>query len=506
MGKRATVLALDLGTSSVKGLLLDQGGVVVAGALVPYPHQKPRPGWIEQRPEDWWEAAKDAVRICLGQAWTSGMSPDGVRAIGLSGHMSGLVLIDRAGRPVRPCITISDLRATRQVARVRERVGEVIARVTKNPVIDAFLLPKLVWVMENEPRVLDRSAAFLLPKDYLRLMLTGRIASEPTDAGNTLLLDPLRRTWSRELVHRSGIDASLLPELIESTEVAGQLTDRAAEATGLPPGIPVVAGGADMACSALGTGCVRPGVVAVTLGTAGQVVTALEDLPELLFGKVTLHPHAIPGLSYVMGSHFTGGLAMSWFRQAVASPGDPIPFDQLEAEARAVPPGADGLRFLPFLVGSGSPRFDARVRGAFTGLGLSHRRGHLARAVMEGVACNLRQTVEALIQAGLPVEMVHLGGGGFRSRLWREIVAAVLGHAVHRLRIDDASALGAALLAGVGIGWWESLEAAVDAVVRRTSVEVPSLDVVDVYRAVFRSYQRVEELARAFAEDDGARG
>ena len=486
------MVALDLGQSSVKALAIDPEGRVRAKATAPYPSSTPRPGWVEQVPDDWWEAACAALRQCWDELERQGLGARDVAAVGLSGHMSGLVLVDREGRPVRPCITISDGRSTEEAEDLGRRMGEAVRRVTGNPVINGFMLPKLEWVRRHEGEAFARARKALMPKDYLRLRLTGAVATEPTDAANTLLLDPVRRTWSDELKAAAEVPDGLLPELVETLSVAGRVSQEAARESGLVAGTPVVAGGADMACSNAGIGAVEPGVVAVTMGTAAQVVATVDRIYASLFGQMTFHPQAEPGALYVMGSHFTGGLAMAWLAQALARQGEgaaaAVPFEELEAEAAACPPGAQGALWLPFLVGSGTPSFDPALAATWLGLRAGHRRGHLVRSVMEGVAFNLRESVALLEQAGLGPQEIRIGAGGLRSGLWRLILAGVLGKPLRTVEVGDVSAFGAALMAGVGAGWWANLREAVRSAVRLGPAVEPPDGWRAAYDALFPAY------------------
>ncbi len=494
------MVALDLGQSSVKAVALDPQGTVRAQATARYPSAIPRPGWVEQVPDDWWAAACAALRECREQLERERLGPGDVEAVGLSGHMSGLVLVDGDGQPVRPCITISDGRATEEARALDRRMGETVRRVTGNPIINGFLLPKLEWVRRHEPERLAKARKLLMPKDYLRLRLTGKLTTEPTDAANTLLLDPVRRTWSEELRSAAEVPPGLLPELVESLAIAGHVTPETAQQTGLIAGTPVVGGGADMACSNAGIGALEPGIVAVTVGTSGQVVTTVAGIHDALFGQMTFHPQAEPPTLYAMGSHFTGGLAMAWLAHALApdtrgpapsgqESAAAIPFEELEAEASTCPPGAEGVLWLPFLIGGGTPGFDPAMAAAWLGLRSGHRRRHLVRSVMEGVAFSLRESVELLEQVGLPVETIRVGAGGLRSQLWRRIVAGVLGRRLQRVEVGDVSAFGAALMAGVGAGWWPSLAAASRVAVRLGPTVEPPDGWPAIYEAFFRAYQ-----------------
>ncbi|MCL5676853.1 MAG: FGGY family carbohydrate kinase, partial [Firmicutes bacterium] len=350
------LLGIDLGTSAVKVLAVSSDGEILGIGSAGYVLQTPHPGWVEQDPAEWWQAVRSAVRQCLA-ALPAGRSVD---AIGFSGHMSGLVLVDEAGRPVRPCIMLTDTRSEEQSARLRRSVGERVRAITGNFPLDAFVAPKLLWVKEREPEVHRRARTFLFPKDYIRFLLTGDLRTEPADAGNTLFLNPRTGAWDRDLCRGLGLDPELAPPVAQSAEVVGRVTAEAAAACGLPAGVPVVAGGGDMACSAVGIGAVEPGVVAVTIGTAAQVLACVPDLSDAVGGQLTFHPHAEPGTLFALGSIFSGGLATRWLARAFGeeerlNQDAPAYFAELSDQAAAAPPGSGGVIFLPFLVGSGSP-------------------------------------------------------------------------------------------------------------------------------------------------------
>ncbi|MBE3574463.1 MAG: xylulokinase [Firmicutes bacterium] len=504
------VLGIDLGTSGVKCIAIDHEARVVARASAGYPLLLPRPGWIEQNPEDWWKATCQAVKACLQQI------PDAqanVEAVGLSGHMSGLVLLDRTGKPVRPCILLADSRSMEETSWLATHLGDEIARRTGNVPLDAFLAPKLLWVKRHEPAAYNGASWVLFPKDYIRYRLTGRFATEPTDAGNSLFYryeaaDPAG-SWDEEMVSWMGLNLRLLPPLVPTTAVAGKVTREAAESTGLPAGTPVAAGGGDMACSAVGTGATVPGVVAVTIGTAAQVVTVVPGPSAAGRGQVTFHPHAVPGAMYSMGSILTGGLGMSWLAGVASSVRQPSPRPAAEPAvtpadlgdfAAQVPPGSDGLLCLPFLVGRGSPDFNARVRGAWIGLSGSKDFRHLARSVMEGVAFNLKDSLRVFEAMGIRVSRIHIGGGGAASPVWRQILADVFNHPVHPLQAADASALGAALVAGVGAGIFPNVQAAAERAVHVGPPVMPQPESVSVYKTLYDVYlQAYEALKPVFA-------
>ncbi|WP_080833413.1 xylulokinase [Cohnella massiliensis] len=451
----ALILSLDLGTSSVKSLLMEEDGSVVCVVSQPYPTLSPRPGWSEQQPEEWIEAAVRAAAACMER---SGRKDIGV--ISLSGHMSGLVLVDKSGEPLLPCIPLADSRSFEQSERLGKTHGARIRECTGNPAIDAFQAPKLLWVKERFPELYDRAARFLFPKDYLRYRLTGRFATDSTDAGNSLFFDAVKQAWDKPLAAEMGFRADLLPDVLGPAEIAGALAKPMAERLGLPEGIPVAAGAADMATGALGTGAIEPGDTALTIGTSATMLSVTGGFDDRGYGKVTFHPHALPGTMYALGSHFSGGLSLNWLASLFH---DTLSYERLQelgASAAKVAPGSDGVLFLPFLAGGGSPRFDPHMRGSFAGLSVSTGRPGLFRAVLEGISYNLKETL-ALLEGMNPgaIGSIRVGGGGAKIGLWPGILANVFGKPVELLPQADASSMGAAMLGGVAVGMFPDLKA-----------------------------------------------
>ncbi|PYS81932.1 MAG: xylulokinase [Acidobacteria bacterium] len=506
-------LGIDVGTGGSRAVLTDASGQVVASATIEHePFASPRAGWAEQDARDWWRASAAAVREVLSGG---AASAEEVGCVGLSGQMHGSVLLDERGEVLRPALIWCDQRTDAQCRSITERVGAArIIELTSNPALTGFTLPKLLWVREQEPDVWARVRSVLLPKDYVRLRLTGERATDVADASGTLLFDVAGRRWSREMLDAAGIDERLLPRVFESPEVTGHVTAEGAAATGLREGTPIVAGAGDQAAGAVGMGIVRPGAVSATIGTSG-VVFAATDKPSLdAGGRVHTFCHAVPGRWHVMGVTQGAGLSLRWFRErfgarggtaqgvsdgtALRESGDP--YDLLCDEAAGAPPGSDGVLWAPYLMGERTPHLDPHARAALTGLTASHTRAHVVRAILEGVAFSLRDTFEIFAEMGVPVETIRLGGGGARSALWRQIQADVYGRAVETVEAEEGAAYGAALLAGVGAGAWPSVDAACEAVVRVASATEPD---ADVSRLLARQYGRFRALypaLRAIAE------
>ncbi|MEX0975187.1 MAG: xylulokinase [Bacillota bacterium] len=493
------LLGIDVGTSGVKTIALTSEGSVLASDSASYPLLTPRPGWVEQNPEDWWAAVVDTVRACLNRIPGG---PSRVAAISLSGHMSSVVMVSSEGQALRPCLMLTDARGVEESRCLAERVEDKVRALTGGSVRAGSMAAKLLWIKRHEPEVYKNATAFLTAKDFVRMRLTGQACTEPTDAGNTMFLDPVTRQWAVDLYEEMGLDRKHLPRLIETTDLAGTITAEAARQTGLLVGTPVIAGGADMACSAVGTGCVEDGVVAVTIGTAAQVVTLAHKVDPGCAGRVSFHPHAFKGALYAMGSIFSGGLTLRWIRQAIGE-NDAVRsrsgsyYDRLSELAAEVPAGSGGVIFLPFLVGSGSPEFDPSIRAGFIGLSLASDTGDLVRAAMEGVSYNARDCLGVFREAGLPVRTLHMGGGGSVSKTWRSIMAGVLGGLIRPLANRDASAVGAAIIAGVGIGVLGSVSEASKKIVSFDEDVVAAPADVSTYDRNYRVYDMARNALKS---------
>jgi xylulokinase len=445
------LVGLDVGTTGVKAIAMSTDGAVVASAEEEYGLSTPRPGWSEQDPEDWWAASERAL---------AGLGVRDVAGIGLSGQMHGLVLLDEAHRVLRPAILWNDQRTAAECDAIEERVGLArLVELTGNRALTGFTAPKLLWVRNNEPDLYGRVAHVLLPKDYVRLRLTGAQAGDVTDASGTLLFDVAGRRWSEDVLAALDVPTEWLPPALESPSASGETRN----------GVPVAAGAGDQAAGAVGVGVDRPGPVSVVLGTSGVVFAALPAYAADRQARVHSFCHAVPGAWHAMGVMLSAAGSLRWFRDAVA-PG--TPFDVLTEEAEALAPGAEGLLFLPYLAGERTPHADPAARGAFTGLSLRHDRGALARGVLEGVAYALRDSLELLAALGVRPEVGRVSGGGARSGLWLRIVASVLGIPLERTVVEEGAAYGGALLGGVAAGAFGSVEEAVERCVRvRDTVE-----------------------------------
>lgn len=464
-------LGLDTSTTATKAVIVDGAGRFLGEAATPHaaPYQ-PVPGGSEQDPADWWRATQASIRQVLD---TTGIAGADVAGIGLTGQMHGLVMLDEQGAVLRPALLWNDGRAYAECDTIREAVGGLdrLVAITGNDAFAGFTAPKLLWVREHEPETFARTAHVLLPKDYVRYCLTGDYALDRAGGGGTLLLDLAARDWSAPLLGALGLDPALFPPTHEGTEVTGTLSAEAAAVTGLAAGTPVVGGGGDQAAQAVGVGAVEPATWAVTVGTSGVVFAPSAEARVAPGGRAHAFPHAVPGQWHVMGVMLAAGDSLAWHRDTV-TPG--LSFDALVTEAAEVPPGADGAAFLPYLSGERTPHADVHARAGFVGLRRSHGRGHLTRAVLEGVSFGLKDNFALLREAGLPMpERVRLSGGATRSTVWSQMLADVLGVALEVPAVGEAAALGAALLAGVGAGAWDSAETATSAAVRVTKTTEP---------------------------------
>ena len=486
-------LGLDVGTGGARALLIDRSGRVRHAYTAPHEEMRmEQPLWAEQRPEDWWQAAQNAIRGVLADA---GISCAKVKGVGLSGQMHGLVILDAADRVIRPALIWCDQRSQSQVDAINRRAGkENILRWTANPVLTGFTLPKLLWVRDHELELYVRVKKLLLPKDYVRFQLTGEFASDVSDASGTALFDVVRRKWSFELADLLGVDRSILPEVRESSQISGVVSRQAAAATGLAEGTPVVAGAGDQAASAVGNGIVKPGIVSCTIGTSG-VVFAYTQSPEYdPAGRVHTFCHAVRGAWHVMGVTQAAGLSLQWFRNNLAPSSS---YDELTAEAASAVAGSQGLFWLPYLMGERTPHLDASARGGWFGLTAKHTRADLIRALLEGVSYSLQDCLRIVEQMGVPVESVRVSGGGARSHFWRQMLADVFAKPAVALETQEGSAYGAALLAQVGTGEYSSVPEVCKAAVREVDSVLPRAEESRVYAEGHRVYQSLYPALKA---------
>ncbi|MCA1900544.1 MAG: xylulokinase [Chloroflexi bacterium] len=480
-------IGIDASTTATKALLMDKNGKVLGVASNEYSFETPRPLWSEQSPALWWDAAAASVRQVMK---TTGADASSVKGIGLTGQMHGLVLLDENGEVLRPAILWNDQRTAAQCDEIRRRLGkEQFIQITGNDALTGFTAPKILWVQENEPEVWKRARHILLPKDYVRYKMTGEFAVDCADGAGTILFDLKKRAWSPEVLKALDIPAEILPKTFEGTEVTGALSPAAAKELGLTAGIPVFGGGGDQAAAAVGTGAVRAGVVSLSLGTSGVVFAATDGAAIEPEGRLHAFCHSAPGKWHFMGVMLSAAGSLRWHRDTFA-PG--TNYDALLAPTAEVPPGSDGLVFLPYLTGERTPHPDPLARGAFVGLTVRHTFPHLTRAVLEGVSFGLRDSFELMKNAGLKdISQVRVTGGGARSPLWRQILADVFNAEIVTVNAEEGAAYGAALLAATGAGAFSSVESACDAVIQITGSVQPGKNqavyekLYPVYRALY---------------------
>jgi len=487
------LLGIDVGTTGSKALLVDANGAVIASATTEYPMFTPQPLWSEQNPANWWSATVTSIQQVLQQG---GVRADQVAGVGLTGQMHGLVLLDAKGEVLRPCIMWNDQRTAAQCAAITHKVGaQNVLRLTGNPVLPGFTAPKIAWVQAHEPDVYARAAKVLLPKDYARYRLTGGFFSEVSDASGTSLFDVGQRQWSDEMLAALGLPREWLPEVTESPEVSARVSAAAAEATGLLEGTPVVGGGGDQAAQAVGTGIIAEGVVSATLGTSGVVFAASDTYRVEPEGKLHAFCHAVPGMWHLMGVMLSAAGSFRWYRDALgdleriqADETGCDAYDLLTEAAAEVPPGCEGLLFLPYLSGERTPYPDPNARGVFFGITLRHGKAHLTRAVLEGVTYGLRDSLELMRALGLSIQQVRASGGGARSPLWRQMLADVFDTEIVTVKVTEGAAYGAALLAGVGAGVFRDVAQACETAVRVTGRTEPG-PAVSTYADYYPRYR-----------------
>jgi xylulokinase len=495
-------LGIDVGTSGTKALVLSRKGTVLATAEAPHELLTPRAGWTEQRPEGpggWWDAVIAAARAALRKAGKR----EPVEALGLSGQMHGSVFLDKRGRVLRPALLWNDQRTAAQCREIEQKAGgrQKLIDMVSNPALTGFTAPKILWLREHEPKRFDQCAQVLLPKDYIRFRLTGEYATEVSDASGTLLLDVKRRRWHDGLLRLLDLSTDLLPRVTESQEVSGHLTPAAADALGLPAGLPVVGGGGDQAAGAVGTGVVQAGLLSAAMGTSGVLFAASAAPVTDPDGRVHTMCHAIPGTWCVFGCMLSAGGSLQWMRNTffadalqklTRSGKDPgALYPQMMKLAQAAPAGAEGLLFLPYLTGERCPHADPDARGAFIGLTPRHGLPALLRAAVEGITFGMREQVAIFRELGIPVREIRASGGGARSPFWRQLQADIYAAPVVTINVAEGAALGAALLAAVGAGAYATVPEACAAVIRVQERSRPRAKMARFYDERFAAYQRL---------------
>ncbi|HHV50156.1 MAG TPA: xylulokinase [Clostridiales bacterium] len=502
------LLGIDIGTSGTKTVLFNENGKALASYTGEYPLYQPQNGWAEQDPEDWWRATVDGIRAVLA------LIPEAAHdriAVGLSGQMHGLVMLDKEGRLLRRSIIWCDQRTGEEVQQMNRIVGEKrLIEISANPAMTGFTAAKILWVQNHEPEIYSKCAHILLPKDYIRYRLTGEFATEVSDASGMQLMDVKNRCWSSELLSAFNIDRNLLGKMYESPELSGTIHAKAASATGLPVGTPVVAGAGDNPAAAIGTGIVRQGIAFNTIGSSAVIYAVTDGLQLDMEGRVHSLCASVPGKWTLMSCTQSAGLSLKWLRDTCCSAEveqakqeNVDPYKIMDELASGVPVGADKLLFLPYLMGERSPHPDPLCRGAFVGLSARHGRPHLIRAVMEGVAYSQRECLDVFRELGVSIERMIVCGGGGRSSLWKQMLADLYGCPVTTLKVDEGAALGAALLAGVGTGVYSSVEQACESVVQYNEPQMPSQN-AKVYEQYFVLYKKLYPRLKSVFDELGS--
>ncbi|MCX7710072.1 MAG: xylulokinase [Clostridia bacterium] len=502
----AFLLGIDIGTSGTKTVLFDEKGNTVASALQEYPLYQPNLGWAEQDPEDWWKATYLTIREVLHK---SGVNPQEVKGIGLSGQMHGAVLLDKDNNVLRKAIIWCDQRSAAECDQITAAIGrERLIEITANPALTGFTASKVLWVKNNEPEVFANVKKILLPKDYIRFRLTGEFATEVSDASGMQFMDIPKRQWSREVLDKLGIDRSMLGEVYESQEVSGKVHRSAAELTGLQEGTPVVGGAGDQAAGAVGNGIVKPGVISSTIGTSGVVFAFSENISIDPKGRVHTFCHAVPNTWHVMGVTQGAGLSLKWFRdnfcieeKRTAELMGIDPYILMDQEAERISAGCNGLIYLPYLMGERTPHLDPNAKGVFFGLSAMHEKQHFIRAVMEGVVYSLKDCLEIIKEMGVDVSEVRASGGGGKSKIWRQMQADAFGTEITTINSSEGGALGVAILAGVGVGIYDSVVQACEEVIKVKTRQNPDQALHAKYQQFYSIYGRLyNSLKKDYAD------
>lgn len=490
------LLGIDIGTSGTKTVLFDRGGNPISSSTAEYPLYQPEIGWAEQDPQDWW----NAVCITINQVIKdSNINPESISGIGLSGQMHGLVMLDGNGNVLRKSIIWCDQRTAKECVEITEKVGEKrLIDITANPALTGFTASKILWVRNNEPEIYEKCRKILLPKDYIRYMLTGEFATEVSDASGMQLLDIKNRCWSKEVLNALNIPIEYLGDVHESIVVSGKVHKKAAEVTGLKEDTPVVGGAGDQAAGAIGNGIIKSGQISSTIGTSGVVFAHLDEPIIDEKGRVHTFCHAVPGAWHMMGVTQGAGLSLKWFRDnfcnneiEVAKGMGIDPYVLMTKEAEKVPAGSRGVIYLPYLMGERTPHLNPKAKGVFFGLSAAHTKNEMLRAVIEGVSYSLLDCMEIIKDTGMNPTNVMVSGGGGKSELWRQILADMFNCKVSTNKSSEGPALGVALLAGVGTGVYKDIDEACSIAISENSVQFPKEENSLVYKRYYEIYKKI---------------
>lgn len=489
------LLGLDIGTSGVKALLISVEGKIISTKTVSYPLTTPHSGWAEQSPHDWWEATVEVIKETVSNNLIDSTQ---IKGISLSGQMHSSVFLDEKMEVIRPAILWSDTRTSEQCKEIYTKVGglnQLISYVS-NPALEGFTAPKILWLKENEPENYQKVKCILLAKDYIRYRLTGELFTEVSDAAGTLLFEVIKKRWSTGLLEKLEIDPDLLPPVLNSFDLAGEITKNIAEQTGLKFKTPVVAGGADNACGAVGSGIIQEGRVMVSIGSSGVVLAQTDNPQADQEGRIHLFNHACPNSWYMMGVMLSAGMSYEWLEKKLFN--NSLDYPKLDQLAEEIEPGSEGLLFLPYLYGERTPHNDANARGVYFGISGKHDQRHFTRSVLEGVTFALKDSLELIKDKGVKVKEIRAIGGGAKSSVWQQILADILGKEINLLNVEEGPAFGAALIAGVGVGVYGSFTEAVSGIVKVQKTIAPRIQNTEKYN---RYYQLYKKLYYSLKED-----
>jgi xylulokinase len=482
------LLGLDIGTSGVKALLISPEGKIISSKTESYPLATPNSGWAEQFPYDWWEATVKAIKETVSN---NPIDSNQIKGISLSGQMHSSVFLDEKMEVIRPAILWSDTRTSEQCKEIYAIAGglDQLIHYVSNPALEGFTAPKILWLKENEPENYKKVKYILLPKDYIRYKLTGELFTEVSDAAGTLLFEVIKKRWSTSLLEKLEINQDLLPPVLNSFDLAGRITKNVAEQTGLKFGTPVVAGGADNACGAVGSGIIQEGRVMISIGSSGVVLAQTNNPKADQEGRIHLFNHACPDSWYMMGVTLSAGISYEWLQKKLFN--NRLDYAKLDQLAEEIEPGSEGLIFLPYLYGERTPHNDANARGVYFGISGKHDQRHFTRSVLEGVAFALKDSLELIKDKGVKIKEIRAIGGGAKSRIWQQILADILGKEINLLNVEEGPAFGAALIAGVGVGVYDSFAEAVNRIIKVKKTIVPGIQNNEIYNQCYQLYKKL---------------
>ncbi len=482
------LLGLDIGTSGVKTLLISLEGKIISNKTTSYPLATLHPGWAEQSPYDWWEATVNAIKEIVSNAY---IDTNQIKGISLSGQMHSSVFLNEKMEVIRPAILWSDTRTSDQCTEIYAKAGglDQLIHYVSNPALEGFTAPKILWLKEKEPENYQKVKYILLPKDYIRYRLTNELFTEVSDAAGTLLFDVIKKRWSTSLLEKLEIDKNLLPPVLNSFDLAGRITKNIADQIGLKFGTPVVAGGADNACGAVGSGITEGGRVMVSIGSSGVVLAQTNNPQADQEGRIHLFNHSCPDSWYMMGVSLSAGISYEWLKKKLFN--NILDYIKLDQLAEEIEPGSEGLIFLPYLYGERTPHTDANARGVYFGISGKHDQRHFTRSILEGVTFALKDSLELIKNKGVKIKEIRAIGGGAKSRVWQQILADVLGEEINLLNVEEGPAFGAALIAGVGVGVYDSFTEVVNRIIKVKKTIVPGIQNTEKYNQYYQLYKKL---------------